>query len=379
MSKSEAPQNKNWEITAIILVALVLVGILAYAMLITSGTLNTPGSSQPPVFITITEPIQGDNLDLTWNINVNGQTGGLSESALVVQALDAAGNILAQEITTVNPAGAGPGGSESWSVDLGINAPIGSQGQIVAFSPSPEGDSRVVEDRIDVGYGENLFKHDLVMVEEHLWNLVALNQRPPLEGTNLTLQFDRFQAVGSGGCNNFQTSFERSGSSLNFGFVTSTAKECELPVGIMTQESAYFSALEQITNYQIGDTQLTLVDNSGVERLVFNAVVMGTVLGPADIQLPEDALIIVQLVDSSFADPESNLISELQIIGTAQFPVPFSLIYNPKRIIDNHVYVVKVHVEDSLGTTLLANSAANHVITAGNGSMINIPVAPFQE
>ena len=379
MSNSEAPQNINWEITAIILVALILVGILTYAMLITSGTITTPGSSQPTVFITINEPVQGDNLDLTWTINVNGQAGGLFESTLVVQALDAVGNILAQEVTTVNPAGAGPDGTGSWSVDLGINAPFGSQGQIVAFSPSPEGDSRVAEDRIDVGYGENLFKHDLVTVEDHLWNLVTLNERPPLEDTNLTLQFDRFQAGGSGGCNNFQSSFERRGSSLNFGFVTSTAKECELPVGVMTQESAYFSALEQITNYHIGDTQLTLVDNSGVERLEYDAVVMGTVLGPADIQLPEDALIIVQLIDSSFADPESNLISELQIIGTAQFPVSFSLIYNPKRIIDNHVYVVEVYVEDSLGTTLLANSTANHVITAGNASMINIPVVPFQE
>lgn len=379
MSKSEGLQNKNWEITTIILVAMALVGILAYAMLITSGTITTPGSSQPPVFITITEPIQGDNLDLTWTINVNGQAGGLFESVLVVQALDAAGNILAQEVTSANPAGAGSGVSESWSVDLSINAPIGSQGQIVAFSTSPEDDSRVAEDRIDVGYGENLFKNDLVTVEEHLWNLVTLNERPPLGDTNLTLQFDRFQAGGFGGCNNFQTSFERSGSRLNFGFVTSTAKECELPVGVMTQESAYFSALEQITNYQIGDTQLILVDNSGLERLVYHAVVLGTVLGPGDIQLPEGAVITVQLIDSSLADPESNLISELQIIGTAQFPVPFSLNYNPKRIIDNHVYVVAVQVEDSLGTTLLANSAANHVITTGNASITNIPLEPFQE
>lgn len=378
MEKSETPQNNIWVITGAILVALALVGILVYAMLTTSGTSTVPGPSQPPLSITITEPVQGDNLDLTWAVKVSGQVGGLFEGSLVVQALDAAGNILAQAPATVNTTGAGTGVSESWSVDLSINAQTGSQGQIVAFSPSQGGDSWIAEDRIDVGFGENLLKHDLVRVDEHLWKLVTLNERPPLEDTYLTLQFDRFQAGGFGGCNNFRTSFERSGTRLNFGFVTSTAKECELPAGVMAQESAYFSALEQITTYHIGDTQFTLVDNSGVERLVYDAVVIGTVNGPNDIQLPEDSVISVQLIDNSIADPLSNLINELQIIGNAQLPFSFSLIYNPKRIIDDHVYVVGVQIEDSLGTLLYINSAAIHVITAGNPSIINIPVEPFQ-
>jgi uncharacterized lipoprotein YbaY/heat shock protein HslJ len=378
MEKSETPQNNIWVITGAILVALALVGILVYAMLTTSGTSTVPGPSQPPLSITITEPVQGDNLDLTWAVKVSGQVGGLFEGSLVVQALDAAGNILAQAPATVNTTGAGTGVSESWSVDLSINAQTGSQGQIVAFSPSQGGDSWIAEDRIDVGFGENLLKHDLVRVDEHLWKLVTLNERPPLEDTYLTLQFDRFQAGGFGGCNNFRTSFERSGTRLNFGFVTSTAKECELPAGVMAQESAYFSALEQITTYHIGDTQFTLVDNSGVERLVYDAVVIGTVNGPNDIQLPEDSVISVQLIDNSIADPLSNLINELQIIGNAQLPFSFSLIYNPKRIIDDHVYVVGVQIEDSLGTLLYINSAAIHVITAGNPSIINIPIEPFQ-
>jgi uncharacterized lipoprotein YbaY/heat shock protein HslJ len=378
MEKSETPQNNIWVITGAILVALALVGILVYAMLTTSGTSTVPGPSQPPLSITITEPVQGDNLDLTWAVKVSGQVGGLFEGSLVVQALDAAGNILAQAPATVNTTGAGTGVSGSWSVDLSINAQTGSQGQIVAFSPSQGGDSWIAEDRIDVGFGENLLKHDLVRVDEHLWKLVTLNERPPLEDTYLTLQFDRFQAGGFGGCNNFRTSFERSGTRLNFGFVTSTAKECELPAGVMAQESAYFSALEQITTYHIGDTQFTLVDNSGVERLVYDAVVIGTVNGPNDIQLPEDSVISVQLIDNSIADPLSNLINELQIIGNAQLPFSFSLIYNPKRIIDDHVYVVGVQIEDSLGTLLYINSAAIHVITAGNPSIINIPIEPFQ-
>jgi uncharacterized lipoprotein YbaY len=379
MAKSETPQNNIWVITAAILVALALVGILAYAMLTTSGTLTVPGSSQPPVSITITEPVQGDNLDLTWTVKISGQVGGLFEGSLVVQALDAAGNILAQAPATVNTTVADTGVSGSWSVDLSINAQTGSQGQIVAFSPSQGDDSWIAEDRIDIGFGENLLKHDLVRVEEHLWKLVTLNERPPLEDTYLTLQFDRFQAGGFGGCNNFRTSFERSGTRLNFGFVTSTAKECELPASVMAQESAYFSALEQITTYQIEDTQFTMIDNSGVERLVYDAALMGNIFAEEDVQLPEDAVIFVQLIDRSVVNPEFNLISEQQIIGPAHLPIIFSLIYNPKRIIGDHAYVVEVQIEDSLGDLLFVNSKSNRVITDGNTSLINIHIEPVHE
>jgi len=379
MGKSGAPQKNFWLTTSTILVVLALVSILAYAMLTTSGILSTPGATRPTTFITITKPVQGDNLDLTWSLNVSGQASGLFEGSLVVQALNAAGNILAQEPTAINSPDAGTGGSGPWSVDLYINAPTGSQGQIVAFSTSPLDGSRVAEDRIEVGYGESPIKRELVKVEDHLWRLYTLNERPPIGDTLITLQFEKFQAAGFGGCNNFRTSFERRGSSLNFGFVTSTAKECELPIGVMAQESAYFSALEQITSFHIGGQQLSMVDNLGIDRLVYDAVVMGNIIGAVDAELPEDALVFVQLIDISFADTEAGLITEQVITGVTQFPVPYSLNYNPKQIIDDHTYALDVHIEDSAGNLLFTNPTVYYVITKGNPFLVNVEVESVQE
>jgi putative lipoprotein len=379
MQKSDAPQKNIWIILAIILVVIVLVGVLAYAMLTASGFIKSPEPTQPAVFITITEPDPGTNLDLIWAVSVKGEAGGLFEGNVVVQALDAAGNVIAQQPTIIAAADAGVGGSGPWSVDLNIHAPAGSQGQIVAFSTSPEDGSWVAEDRIEVGYGESPIKRELVKVEDHLWRLYTLNERPPIGDTLITLQFENFQAAGFGGCNNFRTSFERRGSSLNFGFVTSTAKECELPIGVMAQESAYFSALEQITAIHIGGQQLSMVDNLGIDRLVYDAVVMGNIIGAVDAELPEDALVFVQLIDISFADTEAGLITEQVITGVTQFPVPYSLNYNPKQIIDDHTYALDVHIEDSAGNLLFTNPTVYYVITKGNPFLINVEVESVQE
>ena len=374
MEKPAAPQRNRWGIIAIIVVAIALVGILAYAMLSTAGFISSPEPTKPAIFITISEPAQATRLDLTWAVSVRGEAGGLFEGNVVVQALDAAGNILAQEPTTIIAPDAGSGGTGPWSVDLNIKAPTGSQGQIVAFSTSPEDGSWIAEDRIEVGYGESPIKRELVKVEDHLWRLSALNERPPIVNTILTLQFESFQSAGFGGCNNYKTSFERSGATLNFGFVTSTAKECELPVGIMAQEAAYFNALEQIIAYQIADHQLELADNSVASRLIYDAVVMGNITTPGDVELPEDARIIIRLNDISLVNSEAVLIAEQIISTVTNFPITFSVIYNPKQIIDHHTYAIEVRIEDSSGDLLFINPSDYHVITAGYPSLVEVAV-----
>ena len=374
MEKPAAPQRNRWGIIAIIVVAIALVGILAYAMLSTAGFISSPEPTKPAIFITISEPAQATRLDLTWAVSVRGEAGGLFEGNVVVQALDAAGNILAQEPTTIVAPDAGSGGTGPWSVDLNIKAPTGSQGQIVAFSTSPEDGSWIAEDRIEVGYGESPIKRELVKVEDHLWRLSALNERPPIENTILTLQFESFQSAGFGGCNNYKTSFERSGATLNFGFVTSTAKECELPVGIMAQEAAYFNALEQIIAYQIAEHQLELADNSVASRLIYDAVVMGNITTPGDVELPEDARIIIRLNDISLVNSEAVLIAEQIISTVTNFPITFSVIYNPKQIIDHHTYAIEVRIEDSSGDLLFINPSDYHVITAGYPSLVEVAV-----
>jgi heat shock protein HslJ len=372
MGAPEIPRKKVAYISAIVFVALVLVIILVYAGITSNSTLNSIDADKGLPFITILDPGEGERLDLTWSVTIRGQAGGLINREINVQALDAAGNVLAEEQAIVKQDESEPGAPSTWEVDLQVNALLGSQGQILASSPSQADGSRLAEDRVTVGYGENPFKEDLLLIENHLWRLASLNERPPIEGTILTLQFERFQAAGDGGCNNFRSSFERSGSSLNFGIVTSTAKECELPPGIMAQESAYFGALEQVVNYKIEDTQMSLNDNSVIERLVYNAVVMGTIRGPENTNLPEEASIFVRLLDVTSSTPEPNIISESIIGEDTRLPLAYSLVYNPKQIIEEHTYVLEVQILDSSDNVLLISSGTDYVFTAGYPSLIDM-------
>jgi len=377
-SKAESPRKNGWIIAAFVLVAVFLAAILAYAMLSTAGVFPGQQPTQPAVFINITEPAQGAMLDLTWVVTVKGQGGALFEGNVIVQALDAAGNVLAHQPTTIDAPDAGTGGAGPWSVDLRITTEPGTQGQIVAFSSSPVDGSVVAEDSVDVGYGESPVKDELLTLEDHLWRLITLNGSSLIENSLITMHFENFQASGSGGCNLYNTSYERSRTELNFGLVTSTAKECELPEGIMGQESAYFAALEGTTAYRIENQQLNLLNSSGNLLLVYDPVVMGSIVSLSETELPEEAVVYVRLSDVSLADAEAELIAEQVITGVAQFPIPFSLNYNPKQIIENLTYSLDVRIEDSSGSIRYINPTAYHVITAGNPSQVDLIVDAIQ-
>jgi uncharacterized lipoprotein YbaY/heat shock protein HslJ len=375
---SPGTDKNRWLIAAFVVVALILLGIIAYAMLSTAGFFAEPEPTNPAVFITITKPIQGARLDTTWQVEIRGQGGGLFEGNVVVQALDAAGNILVQESTTIQSLEAGMGGAGPWSVNLSIDTEPGTQGQIVAFSTSPVDGSTIAADSVDVGYGESPGEDELVKVEDHLWRVISLNGGSLIENTLITLQFENFQASGSGGCNSYRTSYKRRRTDLNFGLVTSTAKECEFPEGILNQEAAYFTALEQVVAYRIENQQLNMFDGSGNLLLIFSAVVMGNVVSTSGMELPEDTVLYVRLSDLSLSDAEAQLIAEQVITGASEFPIPYAVMYNPKEIVDSHTYAINVRIEDSSGKLLFINPTAYHVITGGNPSEIDVIVEAVQ-
>jgi len=108
----------------------------------------------PQPFISITEPPSGASLEIVNPITVKGAGAGLPEGSLVVQALDASGNILAQQPTTIQSPDAGTGGSGPWSVQLQVATQSGTTGSIRAFSKSPQDDSLIAEARIQVTFGK---------------------------------------------------------------------------------------------------------------------------------------------------------------------------------------------------------------------------------
>jgi len=108
----------------------------------------------PQPFISIAEPASGALLEIINPITIKGMGAGLPEGNLVVQALDASGNVLAQQPTTIQSPDAGTGGSGPWSVQLQVAAEAGTIGSIRAFSKSPQDDNLIAEARVQVTFGK---------------------------------------------------------------------------------------------------------------------------------------------------------------------------------------------------------------------------------
>lgn len=97
------------------------------------------------------------------------------------------------------------------------------------------------------------------------WILRALNGTKiftPESGKDafLILEPGSDKANGSGGCNNFFTSYSASGKTLKFGLVASTEMFCQ---NVMDTESGFFKALERTQSYSIKGNYLYLTDPSG--------------------------------------------------------------------------------------------------------------------
>lgn len=106
--------------------------------------------------------------------------------------------------------------------------------------------------------------------------------------------------------------------------------------------------------------------------------VTGTVTYLQRIALPPDAVVTVRIEDVSKADALAEVMGE-QVIQTkgAQVPIPFSVPYDPDKIIDNHTYSLRVWIEDGTGKLLFINDTSIPVITNGNPTLdIEVIVVP---
>ena len=373
---SQEDRANRWLILAITILAFLMVAVITFAILASTGVFERQSASS--AFITITDPFQGAVLDTTSSISVTGQAGGLFEGSLVIQALNAAGNVLVQQPTIIDSPEAGTGGEGLWVVDLAIAAPPGTQGSILAFSTSPDDGSTIASDEVEVVFGRPPPAADQIDLRDHLWVLDALNGSTLIDDTRIILDFQDFLAEGTGGCNLYTTSYESNVSNLNFGLVTSTAKDCETPPGIMAQEKAYFEALEGVASYALAFQELNLFDGSGVPNLVYDAAVIGRVVALEDRTLPEEAILYIQLSEVSSTDVDADPLAEQVIMDVIDFPVPFTIIYDPLEIREDSSYAIQVRIEDSSGSLYFSNTSTNFVVTGGNPSQLDVIVDAVQ-
>lgn len=105
------------------------------------------------------------------------------------------------------------------------------------------------------------------------------------------------------------------------------------------------------------------------------AAVTGTVFYLERMALPPGAVLTVQLVDASIADAPADVIAKETQTLTTQVPIPFSLSYDPKKIIKLHSYAVQARIEVD-GKLRFINTTSNPVITNGKPTTVDIRVSP---
>lgn len=237
--------------------------------------------------ISISEPEDGETLDLSKPVTVKGLGEGLFEGNVVVQALDEGEKVIVERPTTMSTDE--PGGAGKWSVELEVDVTPGSIGAIRAYSPSPEDGSVMAEDKVSVTYGGEEVEPTAPPATEApptelppgseligpTWTVemilpqisqpqagVVQDLEEPIEDTTVSLVFIKGGTIeGSGGCNAYTGHYTVTATDIAFSDLTVTRVVCDDPPGVMEQETHYFALLEQAEKYyamQQGDEQ-TLV------------------------------------------------------------------------------------------------------------------------
>ncbi|HLV34913.1 MAG TPA: Gmad2 immunoglobulin-like domain-containing protein, partial [Spirillospora sp.] len=159
---TDAPEvggTGNWQTTLAVNVAPGTPGIIrAFATspndgsIVAEATINvTYGSAPLPSVITISTPTNGTILPNVGSFVVAGSATNVFEGTVVVQARDAANNVLSQIAVIAD--GAALGGTGNWQGNLSVNVAAGTHGNIRAFAESPMDGHVVAEAVVNVVYG----------------------------------------------------------------------------------------------------------------------------------------------------------------------------------------------------------------------------------
>lgn len=173
---------------------------------------------------------------------------------------------------------------------------------------------------------------------------------------------------GSGGCNRFNGTYtaDMSGK-LAFSPLAATKIGCAAPIA--DRETRYFALLQGVTGYLLDNDTLRLTFAGADRQLVFRrstanqAQVTGTVTYLQRIALPADAVLRVQLVNTSRQDAPATVLAE-QVGSAGGPPYPFSLGYDPVQIVANNTYAVQATIEIG-GQARYRSTRAYLVITQG--------------
>lgn len=226
------------------------------------------------------------------------------------------------------------------------------------------------------------------------WQLVShglLNQ-PTAAAGNSFIVFNADGSVGgNSGCNTFAGSYTLTSSHVNFTTpMISTMMACSDELN--QQERVIYDALQGSVRFQQNGDLLHLLYNNEQSMLTYRAGVAapaaeaptttaqltGTVSYRERMALPNNAIVTVQLLDTSLQDVPATTIAELSVETKGQqVPISFILDYDPSKIDQNHTYSVRatIYVDD---VVWYDTTQAYLVLTNGNPSTVDIVLERIQ-
>jgi heat shock protein HslJ/uncharacterized lipoprotein YbaY len=185
-------------------------------------------------------------------------------------------------------------------------------------------------------------------------------------------------------CNSGSMGYQLNNAGMTGGMLAqpgpATLAECEPG----SHYQGFIFSLEAAQDYRVwaGGNEMELVLPAGGGVLLFRdanapapegsstdgieACVTGTVTYLQRIALPEDAVVQVQIQDTSLADAPAEVIGEQIIENPGQVPIPYEVCYDPGLIQDNHSYSMSARITDGDGNLLWINDTVTPVITRGN-------------
>jgi heat shock protein HslJ len=100
------------------------------------------------------------------------------------------------------------------------------------------------------------------------WRLFAYRKTKPLDGTEISANFEEGFVRGSAGCNSYGAPYQLDGEGISLGEIELTAMACLEPEGVMEQEAYLMDFLANVRTYSLEGEQLELYRADG-EGLFF--------------------------------------------------------------------------------------------------------------
>ena len=221
----------------------------------------------------------------------------------------------------------------------------------------------------------------------------------------VTLKFEADRISANAGCNGMGGSYQTNGNRLTFGPIISTLMACPEP-GVMERESLFGQILQETQSYSLTSTSLSLLNSDGVSMAEFMRIVTvtaattGTMTGtttgtttattPAKdvalsgvltgvvtyrqrIALPDNAVVVVKLQDTSLADaPATDIATQTIETKGSQVPIPFELTYDPGKINSRMRYTISVRI--TVGDRLMWINTTSVPVLTSNAPKTDVTV-----